>query len=305
MKKAARKRPYATWRLDRNAAAKLANAQRFYETNFAGFGYEGERYLGDTSQAKVSVLLIGDSFAGHLAAGLNQLLLENHLKAVSLWETGCFVSPKYVTARNGQADVHCLRSSARIMELLKTLDVPVIYAQSWSGNYQWMLMEKYGPVISFKENSEYYDFLARNVDALMSIAGHGRKFLVVGSPPSDGSKHGLDLKTCLNRPRFLPSDCQNYMVFKQELGQIYAENNALRAAVRSMKHVGFLDTYTAFCSQGACHAMLDDQVTYADGYHLTPFGSNFVAQKFSQDILAMATQNAVQAASNQNKPLLP
>lgn len=288
----------APWRLDSNAAAKLADPRHFYETHFAGLGMDKELFIGDLTQAKVSLLVLGDSFAGHLVPGLNKLLQENHLKGVSFFETGCFVSPRYVTARDGRPDEACMRSSARMMELLRTLDVPVIYAQSWSGGYQWGLMEKNGPAVKFEENGDFYSFLARNIEMLAQVAGHDRTVMVVGSPPSDGSKHGLDLTACLDRPKYFASDCQERIVFNQELGQSYAENQALQAATKSMSNVVFLNTYGAFCAHGLCRAMVDDQVTYADGYHFTNFGSDFVVRHFAKEILSLTSSTSLQAGAH-------
>ncbi|MBA9844287.1 acyltransferase family protein [Ralstonia pickettii] len=274
------------WRVANDNAEALNDAKGFYESKFGGIGFPWESVLGDKSQEKVSVLLIGDSFAGHLTSGLDKVLRERHLKGISVWESGCLISPDYVTSRNGVADAACLKSGARALELLRTLDVPVIYAQSWGGGYQWMTMRKGGTSpIKFASNQEYHDFMARNVETLAGIAGHGRPFAVMGSPPGDGSRQGVDMKTCLQRPRYIPSDCQNYLMFKQDLGYTYAENTGIKAALRGVRGITFIDPYELFCKNGECHALLENKIPYADGFHLSIDGSKLVAEHFANQLL--------------------
>ncbi|WP_198035977.1 acyltransferase family protein [Cupriavidus taiwanensis] len=281
------------WRVDVQSTGRLDGGRAFYEANFGGAGFEKEAILGDIGQSKISLLLIGDSFAGHLVSGLSQVLAEHHLKAISVWESGCLVSLKYVTGRNGVADPKCMKSSARALDLAKSLGVPIVYAQSWDiGGYKTLSMEKRGGAVKFSGSDEYNQFLVNNI-ADLSAATNGQEIFVIGSTPGDGSTQGVNLRACLNRPTYIPSDCQNYLVFKQDFGIGRAENDALIDALKSMPNVTFLDPYDIFCKDGGCRALLDDRVLYSDAAHLSRAGSMVVAQHLIDKILPRLQQRTV------------
>ncbi len=276
----------APWRLDERSVGRLAGGT-YYQENFGGAGFFQETVLGDRTQKEVSAIVMGDSFAGHLTNGLHELFHRNHLKAISIWESGCLMSPQFATGRNGELDSACAKASARAMTLAKQYDVPIIYAQSWAGGYRTMSMGKNGKSVSFDNPASYHRFLADNILELARTAGKDRQIIVVGSTPGDGSTNGVNLKTCLNRPIFIPSDCQNYLVFNEAAGVAYAENTGLKEQLRGVPNVSFLDPYETFCANGLCRALVDDQVVYADEAHLSLAGSRLVANHFAGHILPL------------------
>ena len=281
----------APWRLDAESVGRLAGGT-YYDENFGGAGFFHESVSGDSAQTAVSAIVMGDSFAGHLANGLHDLFRRNHLKAISIWESGCLMSPRFVTGRNGVLDSTCLKASARALTLAKQFHVPIIYAQSWAGGYRTVSMSKNGKSVSFDSLAAYHEFLANNIAELAQAVGNDRPVIVVGSVPGDGSTNGVNLKTCLNRPTFLPSDCQNYLVFKEEAGIAYTENTGLKEQLRGLQNVSFLDPYEIFCAKGLCRALVDDQVVYADEAHLSLVGSRLVANHFADHILPLMVPKA-------------
>jgi peptidoglycan/LPS O-acetylase OafA/YrhL len=278
----------AYWRLDKNNVERFADPQKFNAANYGGAGFQGESIFGDKSQTTISAIVIGDSFAGHLMSGLNELFLKNHLKAISIWSSGCLMGPRFVTGKNGVVDQACLAASNRALELIKAYAVPVIYAQSWAGGYKTLSMTRTGQPVSFTNDTEYYQFFRDNLIDIERLDSAGRKVIVVGSPPGDGSaSSGVNLKACLDRPSYLPSNCRSSLAFPKGNGIAYIENTGLKSALLNIPNVAFLNPYDFFCSQDMCKSMMGEQIVYSDDVHLSVAGSKMLMDHFAEEILAV------------------
>ena len=276
----------AFWRLDKKAIERFVDGQKFHEGNYGGTGFQGESILGDKDQPTISAIVMGDSFAGHWASGLNELLAKNHLKAISIWSNGCLMGPRFVTGRNGVIDKVCLADSDRALELIKTHSVPIIYVESWAGGYKSMSMSRSGEPIKFSSDADYYKFLRDNIIEIASLDGVYKNVIVLGAPPGDGSVTGVNLKACLDRPTFLSSGCQDFLAFPQESGWAYRDNIGIKQALSNDLNITFLNPYDFFCSNGLCKSVVDQKIVYSDAAHLSIAGSRMVVDHFSTQILA-------------------
>ena len=277
----------AYWRLDKHAIQKLTNQQKFHAEQYGGAGFHGESILGDKTQPTISAIVIGDSFAGQWASGLNELLAKNHLKAISIWNNRCLIAPHFVTGRNGIIDKACLTASDRALELVRTYAVPVIYAESWSGEYKKMSMSKTGEPITFSGDADYYKFIRDNIIDIQRMDGASRKVIVMGSPPGDGSTMGVNLKTCLYRPTYLSSACHDFLAFRQESSVTYLNNIGIKGVLSGDPNIVFLNPYDFLCSNGICKSLVGDEIIYSDDAHLSVVGSKMVIDYFSAQILAL------------------
>ncbi|WP_368206661.1 acyltransferase family protein [Aeromonas sp. s5] len=274
------------WRIDSNSLGRFENATEYHSKNYGGANYSAGKihFLGDLNSKKVSYVLFGDSFAGHLTAGLDSLLKERGLKAAVIWSSGCFVGVKYVSTRNGSPKPECLEVSKLAIELLSKYDATIIYAQSWSA-YQVMLSNKRGDSISFSNPSEYYELIFENINDLLVAAGKNKKIIIFGSPPGDGSKKGLSIKACLERPIFIPSECQDKLVFPESEGAAFSDNIGISNVLVGLKNVHFINPYSFFCTSGKCRPIIKSEVLYSDYAHLSISGSKSLMKHFSDDVL--------------------
>lgn len=274
------------WRLDEKALDRIVKSAEYHKNNYGGANFPPNRlqFLGDLESKQVSYILIGDSFAGHLTAGLDSLLKENKLKAVAVWSSGCFIGDKYVSSRNGSPIVECLAASKLAMDMVSQYNAKIIYAESW-GAYRAIISSKDGTAVSLPERSDYYKVIVSNIKNILDIAGSDRELIIFGSPPGDGSTKGLSLKSCLERPPYIPSYCQENLVFPETEGLAFSENIGINESISKMKNVHFINPYDFFCSAGKCRALVDSEIVYSDYAHLSISGSKKLVEFFSNEVL--------------------
>ncbi|WP_460874718.1 SGNH hydrolase domain-containing protein, partial [Paralcaligenes ginsengisoli] len=247
----------------------------------------GQSVLGDINQTHVSAILMGDSFAGHLTRGLDNLLKAHKLKAISIWESGCLMGPHLVTLKNGTADPACLKATEAALQLIRDYDAPILIAESWSGGYSKLLGRRDEGAIQFSSQEKYEEFLYQNIQEIRSYAGNHRHIIVFGSPPGDGSYNGVNLKSCLERPNYIPSKCMSHLIFPTNKGIGYEENRELAKLLKNTAGILFLDPYKYFCHDSLCAAMPDNRIAYSDAAHLSILGSINQINFFSSDILTV------------------
>ena len=250
---------------------------------YAGSQFKNMSVLGDDSQT-VSLILIGDSFAGNLAGGLDAMLKANNKKAISLWSSGCLISRNFRTFENGKPKTQCDELSKKAIQLIGQYDVPVILAQSWGGPYSKNTVDASGSLIRFKDRPDYVRFLYENSQDIKLVVGPNRKMLIVGSTPGDGRKGGASIRSCIERPAIARSACEKMFAFDEVSGFAYQENHMLSAMVTRNSGV-YLDPYTVFCSSGRCSGVIGSDSAYSDFAHLSMAGSKKLVEYFEKEIL--------------------
>lgn len=254
---------------------------------YAGDNFKDMSVLGDESQP-VSMILIGDSFAGNLSGGLDALLKANNKKAISLWSSGCLISRNFRTFENGRPKTQCDELSKKAVNLINQYKVPVILAQSWGGPYSKNTADGNGTVLRFKDRPSYVQFLYNNTQDIRNVVGPSRKMLVFGSTPSDGKSGGASMKSCIERPAFARSACESMLYFDEASGFAYQENKMLSSLI--VKHYAglYLDPYAVFCKAGKCSGVINGVSAYSDYAHLSMAGSIKLIEFFADDIIKLS-----------------
>ncbi len=264
----------------------INNTELFHKEQYGGNGFEYLGTIGEERQNKLDfdVLLIGDSFARHYAAGLDFLFKNSGIMALNVTDYACIIGPDITTYVKGKADEFCIEVNQKVRELLKDNDKPVILSLAWMW-YDIGICDLEGNQKKFKNMNEYYVFMVENINKIRSMIGDKRKLIIIGNPPGSGNQNGVI--TCLERPNFLPNNCLESMTYKREKGVGFEINLRLRALADKQENTFFLDPFDAFCDQSGCHAINANgkKIWYSDGGHLSVDGSVQAIEYFSDDII--------------------
>jgi peptidoglycan/LPS O-acetylase OafA/YrhL len=197
-----------------------------------------------------SVLVIGDSHARHLVAGLDKFGQANGIVFSVYTAPSCLITPYGLGLRTAFQDECKKLERAFSAELAKSANIAVVMAQ------RWRLYDDFPKV-----QDDVAAFLKKN---------QGHPILLVGQVPQP------------LRPVSLCGQVPPY-IFDRKLCSIFETDKVANAmAVRFANVVAaapnavFANPSDGLCNSGGCEATEDGLSNYADGHHLSVTGSTRV-----------------------------
>ena len=215
--------------------------------------------FGELDAPTHSVVVIGNSHAGHLVAALEQYGIDNGWKITLMRKTGC----TGVSTAAATAETHpdCAAWSLRVLDTVRTdpsVDAVVVATNNDAAQY----------LVSDGAGEAVVDDVRANVAVnLASLAAAGKAVLAIGDTPRlpTPAPECIDLHQRAYDPCAIPSDAG------QERGNIVAEAARLAPGVGSFSLLPYL------CDDDKCHVAIGGVVAYLDDNHLSASFSRSLA----------------------------
>jgi len=205
---------------------------------------------GDLDDPQRSIVVIGNSHAGHLIAGLEEYGLEHGWQVTLMRKTGCTgLSTAQATI---DSDEECAAWSRGVLDRVlgdPTIDAVVVATNNDSAKY----------LVADGSDAAAIDEVRANIETnLATLAAH-TAVLAVGDVPA-GAQPAPECVD-LNHLRYDP--CATPRSDGEERGNIVAE------AARMTPGVGELSLMPYLCDAELCHVMIGGVVAYIDEHHLS------------------------------------
>lgn len=220
----------------------------------------------DQPQQAPTVLLLGDSHAGHLVDGLRGYYRS---RGENLW----YLQTRLPFVGVPPGDDILQKETIRMMEL--ALNTPGIKTVILSTAYKLVPSTDVGRVA--------YDAL-RNT--LRQFLAQGKQVVFVNDVPA----LDFDPRACLRRAGVASSqtrtDCS---IPRSQFERNVAEHAAaLRAVLSEFPAVKLFDSAAPLCDRERCYAMLGQTLMYRDTHHLSASGDAYMAEQYARQLEARA-----------------
>ncbi|MGO8754532.1 MAG: acyltransferase family protein [Gallionellaceae bacterium] len=234
------------------------------------------------SNRAIDLAVIGDSHAGHLAAGLKDIFKNRPENLAVMLHAACY--PFFTETINGEEYFKCwnnLIDNAMNFSIqsptIRTVILSGYAAVHIEGNrfYQNKTTDHEAELM----NSEAFEAAMGTTLARLTAANKHVIYIV------DNPELYKDPKGCVKRP-FFTSVAANYCSIARK---DYEQRTRLyRAIVNRAKDkfpsVDFIDTSNIFCGQDKCSGIMNGTLLYATRDHLSPSGSRFLLNAIAPNI---------------------
>jgi hypothetical protein len=238
----------------------------------SGSAHVVECVYGDQSSA-TDIVLFGDSHAEHWFPALNRIALQNHWRLFTLLKAGCPAAEvKVFNSGLKREDVECTlwRQSAlaRIANLRPHI---VVVSESDKA------VGKQGGVGLHSVSANDWERGLRST--LSYLDSRDLKTVFIADVP----RPEFDVPTCLSRAAAKSHSLQDCNVSRSTALSEEARR-AERAAVIGLSNVRWVDSAEQLCPNQVCPTVVDGQVVFRDGNHLTSSFSQSLAPVLKQQI---------------------
>ena len=227
--------------------------------------------FGDLDSPTRSVVVIGNSHAGHLIAGLEQYGLDNGWKITLMRKTGC--TGVSTAAETAQTHPDCVAWSRGVLDDVMadpTVDAVVVATNNDSAQY----------LVGGGADAAAIDAVRADVAAnLGALVAAGKAVLAVGDVP----RQAEPAPECVDLHHREYDPCATPRSAGEERGNIVAE------AARLTPGVGEFSLLPYLCDAELCHVVIGGIVVYIDEHHLSASFSRSLAPYLGE---AVATQIA-------------
>ncbi|GHB17995.1 hypothetical protein GCM10007094_02120 [Pseudovibrio japonicus] len=234
-----------------------------------------------------SILLWGDSHAGHLEYGLNKILRNQNTAAISISKGGCppIMNIKFQDETKNRK---CLRYSNLALDYLSSNQKieTVILAARWSRyNEIFVASEKHHIADSVSSLGD--DWLVEReklAQTINRIVGLQKSVIVVTQAPQ--FKENDKAREC--RMEFLkgyhvPKNCN--MNEEDHIAEQFKMDEWLSDVISDSDRATIADVKQLFCEGQNCSAFEGDSIYYYDYNHLNSVGSSKVAHEVLSELL--------------------
>ena len=255
-----------------------------YKSHWNGWGSCGLAQIPDTSEGgcrmlnperPISILVIGDSHAGHLAAGLRKMFLSRNANAAVILHAGCYPfqsfeqqNKKYFVCANELID-RALSVAEQSPEIHTVILAGYAALQIQKNRYH---EPNQLTALQISENARAFELGFEKTLNRLQLAG--KKIIFIGEIP----ELVVDPKTCVRRHvggTVLDQQCP-LSIDKKE---VLARNQIFRQIVARIStkypQVIFVDPMQSFCDEEKCYGIAGNTLLYQSRDHLSPRGSEF------------------------------
>lgn len=239
----------------------------------------------------VDTVLIGDSHAGHLRAGLLELYNSASRNIAIQWGGDCL--PFFLDLTQKQFSSVCdqrLINNA-LLSAVESPSITTVILSSYAIAKIQQRAESINRTHGYVNNPSsaevernarlFQDAMFRTIEQLQTAGKH--VVYIVDIP-----ELYFDPLECFARPLELPghevqSPCA---VSRAEFESRNAEyHKIINEAKTGFPKATFIDAYKHLCDEKYCHAIIDNELLYKDRDHLNNAGSRYLARKISMQIL--------------------
>src|SRR5262245_3327618 len=279
------------WRIPQNYRTSLekeSNPTAYHINNFGGHGFPAPTgWIYGTGSMAPDIVLMGDSHAQMLNAGLHKEIGEGEQKTIYISATSCLTLPN-ITRITHEADWDTLCSTAvkdGLEALLKNTQSILILSESWSSQITVAATLPSMQPLTCNLQSTNDNNCIGVIDGLNRLRQYIglRKLIIVGEVPGSGVG---DTSSCLSRPFLKSHPCLEKLI-SPEKSNITAINinKVLYNYAKNTQYTYFLNPYDIFCSHGYCRSIdSSGKFYYSDKDHLSRFGSEYLIASFKTQL---------------------
>jgi len=236
------------------------------------------------SNGKHVVYVVGDSLAGNLVYGLDKFFIERGIKGVGFFDHGCLFLYGTTHFENGHIDEDCAANVADAYDVLSGIDDPVILAGSLDGYIGSIGPADASSPLDLDSSTYPAYFESRMQEGLEALGADHRPVMLVKQSYSTG----IDTARCLSRPggsleELLAGECKPKS-FAENVRDSSDIDAILDRLSVQFPGVSTIDPKSAVCEHGTCTVMDDGAFFFRDANHLTNEGSEFLIEKWRQQL---------------------
>ena len=224
--------------------------------------------FGDLENPERSVVVIGNSHAGHLIAGLERYGADHGWKITLMRKTGC--TGVSTAAQTAETHPDCVAWSRRVLDEVRsdaTVDAVVIATNNDAAQY----------LVRDGADAATVDAVRADVAAnLASLVAAGKAVLAVGDVPRLDSP----APECVDLHHLEYDPCGFPRSRGEEHGNVVAE------AARLTPGVGFQSLLPYLCDATRCHVVIGGVVVYIDEHHLSASFSRSLGPYLGRSVAA-------------------
>jgi len=236
-------------------------------------------------------VLIGDSHAGHLAAGLLEIYRSAHRNIAVQWGGDClpfFQDPLHKTFASvcdqtliNRALTMAIESPATRTVILSSYAIAKIQQRAESMNRSHGYVNNPSSSEIRKNGLRFKEAMFSTIERLQA---NGKHVIYIVDVP----ELYFDPQACFARPLELPghhveSPCAVDRQVFEARNTVY--HGIISEARELFPKVKFVETYKYLCDENLCYAMMGGQLFYKDRDHLNPAGSHYLARKIAGSLL--------------------
>jgi peptidoglycan/LPS O-acetylase OafA/YrhL len=249
-------------------------------------------YCRSAASGPPDVLLIGDSHAAVLYAGLAPAYRERSQTLMNLGESSCVPFNDTESFSHGPRHDHCKPIINRILEFAASSASVRTIILSFRGP-AYMSGQGFGPAEAgappkeilwegaAKGSSQAEVFRAALRNTVSRLHASGKNLILF----IDWPELGFDPRSCLPRPIRLFSGPRPFCGVPRT--QVDARDGSYREVVfelkKEFKGLTVFDPLPYLCDASACYAMTDGHLLYSDDNHVSDSGAAYLARKFFGD----------------------
>lgn len=236
-------------------------------------------------------VLIGDSHAGHLAAGLLEIYNSAHRNIAIQWGGDClpfFQDPGHKTFSsvcdqtliNRALDLAIESPSIKTV-ILSSYAIAKIQQRAESMNRSYGYVNNPSSLEIHKNGLRFKEAMFETIERLQK---NGKRVIYIVDVP----ELYFDPQACFARPLELPghrveSPCAVDLQAFEARNSVYHE--IVNAARLRFPKAKFIEAYKYLCDENLCYALINNQLLYKDRDHLNPAGSRYLVGKIADSVL--------------------
>jgi peptidoglycan/LPS O-acetylase OafA/YrhL len=259
------------------------------------FGAQFRQYCTISNPSKEpEIIILGDSNANHLFAGLNSAINGKNL--LMLGQGGC---PPFqgLSTRLSEGELNCQRTLEPALQIIKTNpSIKTVILSMMGAAYINKTRSLHGGEIDLHStDGEISDnktelFTDGMRKTLKFLTENGKQVIFVVSTP----RLDFDPAACFDSRPFrltektIRTPCAISMdTYKQDSKEF---RSAVFGVLKDFPQVQVFDTSTKLCDENLCYAMKDGKILYRDDVHLSVQGSEYLGAMLARHLLGPARE---------------
>jgi hypothetical protein len=245
------------------------------------FGYapciaDGRPCVFGASEGANGLIIVGDSYAQHLVAGLDTMLQKMGLKGLAVTYGGCLMLNGMTSIQSGRPIEHCVESQNGMAKLIESNPGIVVISQSWLTYGAGTVGLKDGTVLGEMPPAEMAAAFKSAIEATLKKFGD-RKFLIIGAQPFNAC--GLEPFQLQSGPLWRPVALCPPIPASAMHAATDVFNEAFREIARRYPDRVSVLIPTDYLCDDNCPLRSSGAWLYRDKGHFTVAGAEFLAHR--------------------------
>ncbi|HVT30745.1 MAG TPA: acyltransferase family protein [Lacipirellulaceae bacterium] len=260
------------------------------------FGYapcvaDGTTCVFGDRDGKTGMVLIGDSYAQHLVAAFQPLLVDLREKGIAHTYGGCLMLSGIESVAFGSIIPRCRTEKEKAFEIVRNNPGLLVINESWLGYGADAIADDTGDILPTKTEREVLDVFDSALERTVAeFSAVNRHFLIVGAQPFNNC--GLEPFRLQPGPIWRPVAMCSPISSADMHAATDAFNDMLRAFQRRHPQTVSLLFPTDYLCDPDCPMKRDGLWLYQDRGHLTVAGARYLGERAEQKLRQVLTKES-------------